>query len=235
MKRNNKAKDRNTLSVALLAVSVLLASSLVVKGARYMIFASQTPELIAEATINSKPDPNETKKFSEQTKELTGKLTKKNMFAPPPPKPENPIKKVDIIGNSVLINGNLYGVGDDVTGAKILRIEPTQITYEWQGEKTTIGPFGTISSGSGEKPSEEETEPRRPRSRPRPDRTAESPRDEDRPRRWEGRGRGERGGRGGYFSNLSEEERERIRNMSRDERREYFRQRREEASGEGNQ
>ncbi|MHC4759333.1 MAG: hypothetical protein ACYTE8_11815, partial [Planctomycetota bacterium] len=164
MKRDNSKKSNDMVSIILLAVSLLLVAGIVVKGANYMTFTAQVPGLTAEATEHGKPDPNETKKYSEQAKEFAAKLTQKNMFAPPPPKPENPIKKVDILGDSVLINGNLYKVGDDVGGAKILRIDPTQITYEWQGEKTTIGPFGTVSSGSGEKVQEEPTE--RKESRP---------------------------------------------------------------------
>jgi len=221
------------VSVVLLAISVLLVAGIAVKGANYMMFTAQVPELTAEATMHSKPDPNETKKFTEQAKELADKLAQKNMFAPPPPRPENPIKKVDILGDSVLINGNLYKAGDDVNGAKILRIEPTQITYRWEGEKITIGPFGTVSSGSGEEVQEEPTE----RKEPRPERRAERSRDEDRPRRRGPGGRGGRGERRSWFRNIPDEERdqirEKMRNMSPEERDEY-RKELEAKYGEGN-
>jgi hypothetical protein len=211
MKNYNPKKTKAKISVLLLVISVLLVAGIVVKGANYMAFSAKVPGLIAQATLHSKPDPNETKKYSEKANELTEELTKKNMFAPPPPKPENPIKEINIIGDTVLIDGNLYKEGADCKGAKILRIEGSQMTYEWQGEKITIGPFGTISSGSDEK--KEENNRRRERREEKVE-GKNQPREENSERR----GRGPR--RGGRGREMSEEEREKIQNMSREERRE---------------
>ena len=146
MKSDDPKKMKEKVSVLLLVVSVVLAAGIVVKGARYYIFSQEVPGLITEATQHSKPDPNETKKYSEKANELTDQLTKKNMFAPPPPRPKNPIKEVNIIGDSVLINGNWYKEGDDVKGAKILRIETLQITYEWEGSFGSLGSAGLLGS-----------------------------------------------------------------------------------------
>ncbi len=221
MKNYNPTKIKAKVSVLLLVTSLLLLAGIVVKGANYMVFSAKVPGLIAEATLHSKPDPNETKKYSEKAKKLTDELTKKNMFAPPPPKPKNPIKEVNIIGDSVLINGNSYKEGDDVKGAKILRIEPTQITYEWEGEKITIGPFGTVSSDSDKKKERRETREEKVEKKPE---TSEE--DSERRRRGPRRGRGRE---------MSDQEREKLRNMSREERREYIRKKREERSGNNNE
>ncbi|MHC4213161.1 MAG: hypothetical protein ACYSWP_07310 [Planctomycetota bacterium] len=227
MKKYNPTKTKAKISILLLVISILLVAGIVVKGANYMAFSAKVPGLIAEATEHSKPDPNETKKYSEKAKELTDELTKKNMFAPPPPKPQNPIKEINIIGDTVLIDGNLYKEGADCKGAKILRIEASQMTYEWQGEKITIGPFGTISSGSDDKKDEKK---RRRGKREEKVEENNQPREENSERRR----RGPRGGRG-RRREMSEEEREKISNMSREERREYFRSRREERSGDNNE
>jgi hypothetical protein len=220
MKKYNPKKTKAKISILLLVISVLLVAGIVVKGANYMVFSAKVPGLIAEATLHSKADPNETKKYSEKAKELTEELTKKNMFAPPPPKPQNPIKEINIIGDAVVIDGNYYKEGAEYKGAKILRIEASQMTYEWEGEKITIGPFGTVSSGSDEKKRRRDKKEEKVEKK-------NQPREENSERRRRGPRR--RGGR-----RMSEEEREKIRNMSSEERREYRRKMREERSGDEN-
>jgi hypothetical protein len=227
MKKYNPKKTKAKISVLLLVISVLLLAGIVVKGANYMAFSAKVPGLIAEATLHSKPDPNETKKYTEKENKLTDELNKKNMFAPPPPKPENPIKEINIIGDAVVIDGNYYKEGADCKGAKILRIEASQMTYEWEGEKITIGPFGTVSSGSDDKKDEKKT--RRERREEKVE-EKNQPREENSERRTRGSRRGRGRGR-----EMSDEEREKIQNMSSEERREYRRKMREERSGDNNE
>ena len=227
MKNYNPTKTKKKISVFLLVISLLLVAGIVVKGANYMAFSAKVPGLISEAALHSQSDPNETEKYTEKANKLTEELTKKNMFAPPPPKPQNPIKEINIIGDSVVIDGNYYKEGAEYKGAKILRIEASQMTYEWEGEKITIGPFGTVSSGSNDKKDEKN---RRRGKREEKVEKRSQPREENSERRT----RGPRGGRG-RRREMSDEEREKISNMSREERREYIRKRREERSGDNNE
>jgi len=48
---------------------------------------------------------------------------------------ENKLRLQGIIGNSVIINGDSYRVGQQVLGAKILKIGPDYFTGEYKGQK----------------------------------------------------------------------------------------------------
>jgi hypothetical protein len=226
MKLDNLKNNKETISVVLLGVSVLLGVLILVKVTGFFVATARAERLVTEALAQSKPDPNKTEKYFAKSKEIADELKKKNLFAPPPPKPKQPIREVDIMGDSVLVNGKLpwRRVGDKVGDATILAIEPTQIRFEWQGRKIAMGPFGTKSSSDSG-----------PRKRRKPDDEGRKEIRADRRERGERRGmpgRGGRRGRGG-FRNLSAEERaelrEKMRNMSREERREYMTKMREGA------
>ena len=71
------------------------------------------------------------------------------MFAPPPPK-NNPVTQVTgILDNEAFINNEWHKEGDMIQDAKILSIEPTQVTIEWDGKKTVLRPLG-VDGPSGE-------------------------------------------------------------------------------------
>ena len=48
---------------------------------------------------------------------------------------ENRIKMQGIVGNSVIINGEMHSVGDTVTGVKIIKIGPNYIIGEYKGKR----------------------------------------------------------------------------------------------------
>ncbi|MHC4482215.1 MAG: hypothetical protein ACYSW4_01565 [Planctomycetota bacterium] len=221
MKLDYLRDNKEIVSVVLFGVSVVLGVLVLAKVAGFFVTSARAERVVTDVLAQSKPDPNETEKYFAKSKEIAGELKKKNLFAPSPPKPGQPIKEVDILGDSVLVNGKWYKVGDKVRDAKILAIEPTQIKFEWQGKEITLGPFGAKgSSGSG------------PRKRGKPDKEGrKETKVESERERGERRARLGRGGRG-RFRNLSVEERaslrERMKNMSREERREYMAKMREE-------
>lgn len=217
MKRDYLKDKKEIIAVVLLGISVVLGVLVLAKVAGFFVTSARAERLVTDVLAQSKPDPNETEKYFAKSREIADELKKKNFFAPPPPKPGQPIREVDILGDSVLVNGKWYKVGDKVGDAKILAIEPTQIKFEWQGKEITLGPFGAKgSSDSG------------PRKRAKADEDGGKETEAEFKReRADGRARPRRQDRS-EFRNLSPEEREELRTRMRERR-----ERREGRDGRG--
>lgn len=228
MKLDYLKDKKEFISIVLLGISLFLAVCILVRVAGFFTASARAEKLVKDAAAQSKPDPNETEKYFAEPKQIADELKKKNLFAPPPPKPKQPIREVDIAGDSVLVNGKWYKVGDKVGDAEILAIEPTQIRFTWQGKEITLGPFGTKSSSDSKsaRPTKADKEESKDRKDTKAEPERERPERRERPRR----------GRRGMFGNLSREERrelrEKMRNMSEEERQEYMARMRERANGE---
>ncbi len=72
-----------------------------------------------------------------------------------PPERRNPITEIRcILGDEVCINNKWYKEGEMCQDAKFLRIEPTQVTIEWDGKTTVFRPLDApgVSPGPGENP-----------------------------------------------------------------------------------
>jgi len=140
-------KDRSkVVSLALLGVSGLFAVIVVVDVVGFFVTTSQAERIISKAVDHIGITPDKAAKVFEKSKKTADELKKSNPFAPPPPKPQNPIREVEILGDSAFIGGKWYKVGDKVADAKILAIEPTCIKYRWQDKEFTLSPWGKGSS-----------------------------------------------------------------------------------------
>lgn len=143
----NKAElIRKILPAVILVLTVLI----VVKIATLAVSLIRTPLLIRTAIAQGTISKDKIIEYLDADKEKVESLKKKNMFAIPPP-PQAPPVVIGILGKSALINGKWYKVGEEVSGAKILRIEPTQIVIEWQGKEKQLAPLlaKTDSSKNG--------------------------------------------------------------------------------------
>ncbi len=82
----------------------------------------------------------------------TEKLKEKGAFCsekkePPPP------QVTGILGDSVLIDNKWCKVGDEQAGAKVLKIEPTQVTVLWKEKEVKLAPLlASNPGGSNDKP-----------------------------------------------------------------------------------
>ena len=63
------------------------------------------------------------------------------MFAPPAPKPKPPVC-TGVLGDTAIINGKAYKIGQDVGGAKIVSIRPMEVMILWQGKEVNLPTFG---------------------------------------------------------------------------------------------
>ena len=134
------------ISLALLWFSAFLCIVMVVSVSSFFVVSARAEKLIENAVAQSRLDPNDMEKYFAKPKALADELKKKNLFASPPPK-QHPVKQVPaILGDSVLINGKWYKVGDKVADAKVVAIEPTQVKIEWQGQIKTFAPLAAISA-----------------------------------------------------------------------------------------
>ncbi|MHC4728321.1 MAG: hypothetical protein ACYS17_13960 [Planctomycetota bacterium] len=151
MNINNYLKEKKEfVSVALLGISAVLTISILVKVAGFFTASARAEKIVNNAIAQNAEDANDIDKYFAKYKMLADALKKNNLFAPPPPK-QHPVKEVTgIFGDEVIIRDKLYKVGDKVADAKIVAIEATKVTIEWDGKTKTFSPMDAGgSSGPG--------------------------------------------------------------------------------------
>lgn len=151
MKLGYLKEKKELVATVMLAIAALSAVLIVVKVTGFFMTTANARSAVEEAINHSKPDDKNVAAQLDIFRKKADTLKKKNLFSPPPPR-QNPVKMVmGIIGDEALINGKLYKAGDKVGDAKILSIEPTAVTVEWDGKKTVFNPIdgGAPSSPSG--------------------------------------------------------------------------------------
>ncbi len=155
-------RDKNgSVRFGLVAAAVLLGSLAGAKVARCVVEPKRVERVIAYASALNEQDPNRMAPYLEGTREVADELKKKNLFVKAAAA-QHPVKQVDgILGSEVLIANKWYKAGDKIGEAKVVSVEPTQVTIEWDGKKKTFAPLASADSGppSG---------PRRPAEKPKP-------------------------------------------------------------------
>ena len=152
-------KRMDSVRFALVAVAVLLGAWAAARVAAYLSGPARAEDIVARAIAQNAPDANEMKPYLDKTRETAEVLKKKNLFSKEPPK-EHPVKQIDgILGAEVLIGEKWYKTGEKIGEAKVLTIEPTRVTIEWDGKKKVFSPLG----GADDTPSA----PSAPREMPR--------------------------------------------------------------------
>ncbi len=130
------------ISKGLLVISLLLVVAMAVKVLAFGTMSIRMPGRIRSAVEHGKCDDEATKERLAKFTETAGKLKAKNMFAPAPkPKPPG---CTGILGDTVIINGKGYKVGEEVGGAKIVAIGPKEVTILWEGKEMKIQPFAKM-------------------------------------------------------------------------------------------
>ncbi len=177
MKLDTLKEKQGLISISLLCVSGVLGVLITAKLGSFFVTSARMEKLVEDAVAQSKPDANDAKEYLAKFKEVAEELKKKNMFAPPPPKPGWPVKRVEgILGHMAFIKGNWRKVGDEIGGAKVLEIKPTYVKVVWEGKEKIFSPFD-IKSAKSDSPKRRESkrEVRRERGerRPRPRRGGE--------------------------------------------------------------
>jgi len=142
-------KNRKELvGSAMVAVSVLSAVLIGTKVTGYFLASANAEEVVSQAIEQSKPDDKNVTAQSDKSRKVADALNKQNLFSPPPPR-QNPVTVVmGIFGDEALINGKWYKAGSKVADAKILAVDATSVTVEWDGKTKVFNPIdGGSSSG----------------------------------------------------------------------------------------
>ena len=209
-KQTNKWKGAGR---AVLLVWIPVIGLLAFEWIQYAAGASQRPVQFEQAVTRVQELEQKAKDKPVDNSKQIETLTAKSLFAPQPPKPKIP-QCAAILGDTALINGQWYTVGQEVAGAKLLSLDATSVTLLWEGNEVKQYPFGSAGSGSS---GPRGSRPKRVSRRSRPDGSGQMPLGP--PMRF--------GGPGAFFGNMSLEERQRMREryqqMSPEER-EAFRQ-----------
>ncbi len=144
MKFDYLKENKEIASIGLLVVSAVFVIVILFEVGGYLVAPTEAESLVKRFIAESTPDTNDVKEYLARSKAVADELKKKNLFAPPVKK-QHPVSVVlGIFGSEALINGNWYKVGDKVGDAKIVSVEPTKVTIEWEGSEKVFAPISAI-------------------------------------------------------------------------------------------
>jgi len=99
------------------------------------------PALLNQAAFDQiRPDAETSKKHLRRYKDAAENLSRQNKFVPPPSAPEPPSGCNAIFGDAARIGERWVQVGDKVSDARVLAIEPTRVVLLWQAKEFTLAP-----------------------------------------------------------------------------------------------
>jgi hypothetical protein len=189
MKLDSLKEKQGLISTSLLCASGVLGILILVKLGSFYATSARMEKLVEEAVAQSKADPNDAKEHLAKFKEVADELKKKNMFAPPPPKPGWPVSRVEgILGDTAFINGAWRKVGDEIGGAKVLEIGATYVKVVWEGKEKILYPFdvGTVPEPKKEKKRPEKRKPKEKKVEKKPVEKKVATESEEDPLAWMG-------------------------------------------------
>jgi len=138
--KNNKRFVRPVL----LGVCAVLAVLALAKLRDYYTTSSKAQSIVRKAVDQDKADPNRIEENLAGFKEIAKALKKESLFVPRAPK-RHPVSAVlGIMGNEALINGKWYKVGDKISDAEIVAIEPTLVKIKWDGKEKSFAPISAM-------------------------------------------------------------------------------------------
>jgi len=145
--------NKTTTKVHLASVILFLiaAACAILIGVNLLTYALEVSALTVQLEPNSNPEPSESRHpdpvSPSASKKLADALKQKDLFQPPPPKPQPPQEAQGILGDQALIAGKWYKVGDTVPpGAKVLKIEAAKVTLDWEGKEMVLAPINAASA-----------------------------------------------------------------------------------------
>ena len=132
---------KELVPTVLLGVSVLCGILILVKVTSFFVASAKAESVVKRAIEQNMTDPNNIEKQLASSIAITDELKKNNLFAPPQAK-QHPVTEVSgIFGDQVFIRDKWYNVGDMVSDAKIVAIGPTSVTIMWDGKEKSFLPI----------------------------------------------------------------------------------------------
>lgn len=152
MKFDYLEEKKELISVILSGISILFAVLICMKIISYIrisVRVRNIEDMVQAMIAQDSNSPDDLEKYLCSTKEMANDLKKSNLFAPPQPK-KNPVTQVGmILGDEAWINNKWYKEGDMIQDAKVVAIEPTQVTIEWDGKTKVLSPLGAKTDSNG--------------------------------------------------------------------------------------
>ena len=150
MKLNHPMCSKRSLSTALLVAAVVAFILTLIKITSFLEASARAQNLVKRAAAKDEPIPKNAGETMAASWAVAEQLKKNNLFSPPVP-PRHPVTSVlGILGNEALIGDRWYKAGDNIADAKVVSVEPTQVTIRWQGREAAFVPIqGTTPPASG--------------------------------------------------------------------------------------
>jgi type II secretory pathway component PulC len=132
--------NKEILSLTFLGCIIVFAALILLKITGFYSVCANTQQVIEQTIANF--DAPRLDVELKKDREIVDSLSANNVFNAVPVSitaiSQNPITEIRaIVGSSVLINGEWHKAGDSIGNAKIVAVEPTQITVEFEGRQTT--------------------------------------------------------------------------------------------------
>lgn len=125
------------VSVCLL---LLLCLGIAAKAAMALIEIRSVAGSVTESMAFLQAQNDKAAEYLDAYSKDTEKLKEKGIFCVPKKEPSPP-QVTGILGDSVLMSNKWCKVGDEHAGAKVLKIEPTEITILWKEKEMKLAPM----------------------------------------------------------------------------------------------
>jgi hypothetical protein len=142
--------NEQTVEKGLFCLLVLLCLGVAAKTVGGFFQKRSISGIIAESMKLLDGQNSKAKEYLEAYGKEVEKLKDKGIFCPEKKKPSPP-QIIAILGHSVLIGDTWCKVGEEQAGAKIVKIEPTQVMILWEGKEMKLSP---LLAGAPEKSDE---------------------------------------------------------------------------------
>lgn len=132
--------NEQTIEKGLFCLLVLVCLGVAAKTVGGFFQKRLIPRTIAASMELLDAQSGKAKEYLEAYGKDVGKLKEKGIFCPEKKKPSPP-QVSGILGDSVLMNNTWCKVGEEQAGAKIVKIEPAQVTILWEGKEMKLSPL----------------------------------------------------------------------------------------------
>ena len=131
---------KKTIEKGLVCLLILLCLGVAVKMIGGLLQKRSIDGTVRESRQFLESQNSKAKEYLEAYAKKVEMLKEKGAFCPPKKEPSPP-QVVGILGDSVLMAGKWCKVDEEHAGAKVLKIEPTQVTILWKDKEMKLAPL----------------------------------------------------------------------------------------------
>ena len=138
-------EKKELIPTVLLGISAILIILMLYEVTDFFMLSAKAEDVVQRIIENSQTNNQNIEQYFETSRTVANNLVNNNLFAPPAVEQRQwPIREIrGIWDNKVLINNQWYAEGQTVQNARIVSIDTTKVTIEWDGETRT---FNTLDA-----------------------------------------------------------------------------------------